>query len=179
MKSSLLFASFILAISHCILLVSASPAATPASSAGTPEESAIKKAVDWMEANPTKLNPSCFYSGYTTVAGKKVEAQHIVNSEWIDKKLVPYNCRLIGEIVEQSGANPDDIKDWSTVSEKFAQLVAGKVYVLLGKVVEANSIWLKKESPALKKNNKVTEVEGWEIGADGKPAKKAKKRGTV
>ncbi|KAG6842280.1 hypothetical protein C0991_010568 [Blastosporella zonata] len=174
MKSIVSFSFVILAIFNCLLLASASPAPSAASTAETPEESAIRVAVAWMKANPTKLNPSCFYSGYTmTTSGQRVEAQNILHTEWIGKSGgAPYNCRLIGEVVDDSGARSEDIKDWSTVSETFAQLVSGKVYVLLGKMVSADSIWVRKESPALNLNTKVTKpLERWEIGTDGKPVK--------
>ncbi|KAG6863871.1 hypothetical protein C0991_002511, partial [Blastosporella zonata] len=119
-----------------------------------------------MKANPNKLNPSCFYSGFTkTDDGHIVQAQEVLTTKWIGQRGgAPRNCQLIGYVVEASGANPDDIQDWSTVSKAFAETVAGPAYVLLGRVVNANSIWLRYERSALQQNTAVTKpLQFWEI----------------
>ncbi|KAG6839658.1 hypothetical protein C0991_000429 [Blastosporella zonata] len=141
--------------------------------------SANKKTIAWMNANPDKLNPPCFYSGYTEVSGKQVYAWQILKTKWIGHD-VPSDCRVIGDIVKAAGAKGSDIKDWSTVSQAFAERVKGQVYLLLGQVVSAKSVWLNYETPALLDNTKVTGVQLWQIDVDGKPeGEPVKTKGTA
>ncbi|KAG6839660.1 hypothetical protein C0991_000431 [Blastosporella zonata] len=140
---------------------------------------ANKKTIAWMNANPGKLNPPCFYSGYTEVSGKQVYAWQIIETEWIGQG-VPSSCRVIEDIVNDAGANATDITDWSTVSQAFAESVQGQAYVLLGNVVSAGSVWLNYELPALQKNTNVTGLQRWDIGSDGKPVQEPfKTKGTA
>ncbi|KAG6847990.1 hypothetical protein C0991_001087 [Blastosporella zonata] len=135
---------------------------------------ANEKTIDWMDANPGKLNPPCFYSGYTEVSGQQVYAWQIIKTEWIGQG-VPSNCRVIEDIVDDAGANATDITDWSTVSQAFAESVRGQAYVLLGNVVSAGSVWLNYELPALQRNTNVTGLQRWDIGSDGKPVQESLK----
>ncbi|KAG6867086.1 hypothetical protein C0993_006972 [Termitomyces sp. T159_Od127] len=139
---------------------------------------AVDKAVAYMRGANPSINPSCFYSGSTG----HYQAQISLTEAWIGKKdtKVPAGCRVIGEVVENfAKANPEHIRDWSTVSKVFAESVSGKVYVLLGEMINPDSIWLKYERDALKKNGKVIEVEVWKVEADGKLKKTNKTKETM
>lgn len=126
-----------------------------------------------MTNNPTQINPPCFFSGFTQGTGKVYNTTDAaVRQSWVTTTSVPDNCVFLNQIVAKAGVKEADIKDWGTVSERFAQMVKGKVYVLLGKTVNPTSIWLTREAPALKANKGVTQpVERWEIEANGIPRK--------
>lgn len=180
------FSFVILATFNCLLLTSALPVYLAASTAETseqrplaqfpsvyphsyhPQNSDTEIVVKWMENNPDKISPGCFYSGYTiTTSGKKVNAYDLLD-EWADSPQPRIDCHLIFNIVDDSGANSEHV-DWGVVSQTFAELVTGKVSVLLGETVSSDSIWLKDELPALEKNMGVSKpLDHWEVDKDGK-----------
>jgi hypothetical protein len=54
--------------------------------------------------------------------------------------------------------NPASAKAWRDVSREFAAGASGEVRAVLGENVRANSIWLRDELPALKRNLNVTKI---------------------
>ncbi|KNZ72964.1 hypothetical protein J132_01477 [Termitomyces sp. J132] len=153
-------------------------------SAASLEKNAVDKAISYIKGPHANLNPSCFYSGYTTheTTGQLQQAQHYITKHWIGKKdtKVPYNCRLIlGVVSDFAKADAAHINDWSGVFKEFAESVSGKVYVLLGETIDPHSIWLQHERQALKDNQRVTEVEVWEIEGNGQLKKTNKTKATL
>ncbi|KAG6913952.1 hypothetical protein DXG01_003325 [Tephrocybe rancida] len=155
-------------ISLASLSIFALSAALPASAA--PNDPVSKeKVLKYIQDNPAKLNPPCFWSGRTPMDSNPSK-YYSASKEVLKFQGPPRKCHTIGDIVKEAGVDPDhDIADdeWPTLSKAFAETVSGQVYALLGKSVQTTSVWLTVEKPALLKNTKVTGTEIWEIQGDG------------
>ncbi|KAF8877326.1 hypothetical protein CPB84DRAFT_1852715 [Gymnopilus junonius] len=147
---------------------------------------AADTAIAYIEnsANSANINPSCFFSGQTIVQtvikGKKYSSKKTAESALNDFKSAR-KCHVIAEIVGKAGVSTSTLSalDWQHVSKALAETVKGPVYVLLGKDVRSNSVWLTDEKPALKANKGVTTVEVWEIETDGSVKKTSKTKATL
>ncbi|KAG6907254.1 hypothetical protein DXG01_009674 [Tephrocybe rancida] len=147
----------------------------PISAAPAKNSKNAQKVIDYIDgAKPTDLNPSCFWSGYTTLkTGGKKYAEGAVAKWSTDNKL---NCHLITEVVAKAKVKVTDLTpdDWKVVSKAFAGAVEGQVNILLGKEVSKDSVWKTDEEKALNDNKKVTGIGIWEIETDGKIIKISK-----
>ncbi|KAG6906358.1 hypothetical protein DXG01_014312 [Tephrocybe rancida] len=135
-----------------------------------------QKVINYIDdAEPTDLSPACFWSGKTKVYYGNHSV--IVKAEAsLDDWRKDIKCHLITEVVSKAKVKDSDLTlaDWKDISRRFAGAVSGQVYVLLGKEIRKDSVWLKDEAPALKANKEVTGIEVWEIDTDGKIKKTSK-----
>ncbi|PPQ72630.1 hypothetical protein CVT26_004337 [Gymnopilus dilepis] len=140
--------------------------------------------VAYIQAHPNDINPSCFFSGQTLVTTKKGKTTVTVKKtaeSLLNKFKTDHGCHVIAEIVGKAGVSTGGLTDadWKKISKAFAQSVTGTVYVLLGKDVRSNSVWLADEKPALKTNGQVTSVQVYEIDTDGTVKKTSLTKGTM
>ncbi|KAG6906362.1 hypothetical protein DXG01_014316 [Tephrocybe rancida] len=160
-------------ISLASLSISVISLVLPAVLAVSPE---AQKVIDYIDdAEPTDLSPACFWSGYTEVnKGNYSVIIKAVAALYGWRK--DFNCHLITEVVSNADVKDSDLTrdDWKDISRRFASAVSGQVYVLLGKKINKDSVWLKDEAPALNANEEVTGIEVWEIDEDGKIKKTSK-----
>ena len=110
-----------------------------------------------------------FYSGQTNNKGKTIPMYTKITE--LQAK-IGHNCTVIGDLVPAAGQrswNPDwpVCPDWSKMSEQFAKVVKGTVYVLLGKDVYDTSCWKVLEYPTLKNNQAVTKIKIFELDTAG------------
>ncbi|KDR71288.1 hypothetical protein GALMADRAFT_143984 [Galerina marginata CBS 339.88] len=134
--------------------------------------------------NKAAINPVCFYSGQTMVT-KIVNKKSYTSVKTADAALgafkgAPRNCKSIADVLAKAGVQSSALSqsDWKAVSKALAENVSGKAYVLLGKDIRSNSVWITDEKPALKANGAVT-LEVWEIETDGSVVKTNKTKANV
>lgn len=60
--------------------------------------------------------------------------------------------------IERFVFSPDNIDDWRTISNAYAEQASGEVHAVLGDRIREDSVWNMRELPALKENNNVHSI---------------------
>ena len=120
----------------------------------------MKEAAQFTEGISNKLktpkDTAFFWSGNTDGVGGKEKAIQIAKSKGgttlekltSDREIVMPNWEE-GTLAQEK---------WKFTSAEYARQASGKVYVVLGESVRADSVWLTYELPTLKQNPNVSQI---------------------
>jgi hypothetical protein len=105
----------------------------------------------------TEPGTAFFWSGRTRGSGGKERAAEVATGKGGETLEMLIEKRGI-KMPDWDDTNPESVKAWSDISREFAAGASGEVRAVLGENVRANSIWLREELPALKRNLNVTKI---------------------
>lgn len=105
----------------------------------------------------TAPNTAFFWSGHSNGIGGESIAQEVASSRGGTTLEMLMKERGI-KMPDYDRNNPVSVKAWHDISEAYAQGVSGEVRAVVGKEVRAESAWLTRELPALRRNPAVTRI---------------------